>query len=270
MITCKALILCVPWIPREIWLAARLNSAANRTTCWAEVALSQWCLLDGLSGKFDSPWATSWHKRNATKPIKADGGLHAGPWLYSAFGCTVLHWKTTIAHTSGAAQWTLESRSDRNEGSCHLRGCCGHKKPRSSLSAQMGHRGGLTVQRELLHGWVLYTYWKSIAIFQWQLQDIFEQQPLLSRVGSDLIQVFHCWKIKGVKGLFDFISAYYLFFKFLDMMGFVFTLYWCRRPDLRQTFQWWRCAQTIDWIQCHSQHKSQWNNKQLFRSFGLF
>lgn len=198
-----------------------LNSAANTTTCWVEVALSQWCLLDGLSGKFDSPWATGWHKRNATKPIKADGGLHAGLWLYSTFGCTMLHRKTTIACTSGAAQWTLESRSDKNEGCCHLRGSFSHKKPRSSLSAQMCHSGGLTAQRELLHGWVLYAYWKSIAIFQWQLQDISEQQPLLSRVRSDFIQVFHWWKIKGgQRVIWFYFYVLQVFFKFLLFLDF--------------------------------------------------
>lgn len=134
-------------------------------------------------------------------------------------GCTVQQIKTTIAHTSGAAQWTLGSRCDKNEGCRHLRGSCSHKKPRSSLSAQMCHSGGLTAQREPLHGWVLYTYWKSIAIFQWQLQDIFEQQPLLSRLWSDFMQVFHWWKIKVGQRLIWFYTLV-VFFKvlFLDFV----------------------------------------------------
>lgn len=123
------------------------------------------------------------------------------------FGCS--RGKTTIAHTSGAAQWTLGSRCDKTEDCRHLRGSCSHKKPRSSLSAQMCHSGGLTAQRETLHGWVHYTYWKSIAIFQWQLQDIFEQQPLLNRVWSDFMQVFHWRKIKGAKGSMGCLTLVY-------------------------------------------------------------
>lgn len=116
---------------------------------------------------------------------------------YTVFGCTVQRRKTTIAHTSGAAQWTPGSRCDTNEDCRHLRGSCSHKTPRSSLSAQMYHSGGPTAQRGLPHGWVRYTYWKSIAIFQWQRQHIFEQQPLLNSVWSDLMQVFHRWRVKA-------------------------------------------------------------------------
>lgn len=121
IISCKALILHVPWIPWDLWVTARLNSAANRTTCWVEVAVSQWCLLDRLSVKFDSPWATSWRKCNVAKPIKADGGLH-GPvtLLYVSKYCATQN-NNNNSYTSGAAQWALRSRCDKNEGCHHLR-----------------------------------------------------------------------------------------------------------------------------------------------------
>lgn len=43
-----------PQIPWHLWLVSHLNSTANRTTCWVEVALIQWCLLNRSSGNFDA------------------------------------------------------------------------------------------------------------------------------------------------------------------------------------------------------------------------
>lgn len=84
--------------------------------------------------------------------------------------------QATAARTSAAAQRTLGSWCDRNKDYCHLGVRCTHTKPRSSLSAKMCHRGRLAVRRMLLHAWVFYTDCESIAIFQWQLQDVFEEQ----------------------------------------------------------------------------------------------
>lgn len=109
--------------------------------------------------------------------------------------CTVQRRKT-IAHTSGAAQWTLGSRCDKNKDCRHLRVSCAHTKPRSSLSAQMCHSGGLTARRVPLHAWVLCTYWKSIAIFQWQLQYL-DNSLYSIEFGKICMQVFHGWKVKG-------------------------------------------------------------------------
>lgn len=241
MITCKAL------ARLNVWTLQQTEQPAEPKLHWANDAFLMDCqgnlILRGLPADINvMPQSLSKLTEDCMQVCDCTSCL-------DVLCCTE---KTTIAHTSGAAQWTLESRSDKNEGCCHLRGSCGHKKPRSSLSAQMGHRGGLTAQRELLHGWVLYTYWKSIAIFQWQLQDIFEQQPLLSRVRSDFIQVFHCWKIREVKGLFDFISTFLqVSLKFLVFVWFWWnksdkrlcfvihidsSLYWCRHCD----FQWWK------------------------------
>lgn len=129
---------------------------------------------------------------NATKPMWSE-------YVY----ILVLQQRKTIAHISGAAQWTLWSRCDRNKDCCHLRVRCTHTKPRSSLSAQMCHRSRLTA---LLHAWVFHTYWKSITIFQWQLQEIFEL-PVLGRVWSDFLRLSKGEKPKEVKWLFDFISV---------------------------------------------------------------
>lgn len=84
--------------------------------------------------------------------------------------------RPTAGHTSAATQRTLGSRCDRNKDYCHLGVRCTHRKPRSSLSVKMCHHGRLMARKMLLHAWVFYTDCESIAIFQWQLQDVFEEQ----------------------------------------------------------------------------------------------
>lgn len=98
--------------------------------------------------------------RTATKPIKADGGSACLDILCSRE-------KTTTAHTSAAAQWTLGSRCDKNEDCRHLRGSRSHKTAKvKSVSSDVPQWWTDKHREEPLHGRVNYTYWKSIAIFQ--------------------------------------------------------------------------------------------------------
>lgn len=123
---------------------------------------------DGTSGKSDSLWATNRHKSNATKAV-------AGDEAFCAFLHAAARGKQQLVHLLQP----IGRRCDRNKDYCHLGVRCTHTKPRSSLSAKMCHRGRLTARSMLPRERVFYTDCESIAIVQWQLQDVFEEQKTI-------------------------------------------------------------------------------------------
>lgn len=171
---------------------------SHDTSIWLQIRTSQQTkehavrsLFDGLSGKYDALWASSWHKSNATKAT-------AGDEVFCAFQLTADQQQLIYLLQPSER---LGVRCDRNKDYCHLGVRCTHTKPRSSLSAKMCHRGRLTVRR-MLHAWVFYTDCESIAIFQWQLQDVFEEQKNnLCSVESSR-GVTARWKVSGGLGAF--------------------------------------------------------------------
>lgn len=153
--------------------------------------------FEGLSEKYDALWATSWHKNNATKAAAGDEAC--------GHSCTPQR-RATATRTSAAAQRTLGSRCDRNKDYCHLGVRCTHTKPRSSLSAKMCHRSRLVARRMLLHARVFYTDCESIAIFQWQLQDVFEEQKNNLHSVESSRPVTARWKVsRGLAAFLVFI-----------------------------------------------------------------
>lgn len=158
---CKVLNDSVPPVPQHLHLTANLNFTANKRTCCADACLTD---CQGNTMLFGLPVDVKVMPRRL-------------PQVMSRFvhSCTPRR-RPTAACTSAAAQRTLGSRCDRNKDYCHLGVRCTHTKPRSSLSAKMCHRGRPTARRMPLHARVFYTDCESIAIFQWQLQDVFEEQ----------------------------------------------------------------------------------------------
>lgn len=130
---------------------------------------------------------------NTTKPIKGNEGMCA--FLYC-----VWMYRAAEKNNSSYIWWTLGSWCDRNKDCCHLRVSCTHTKPRSTLSAQKCQSGRLTAQRVPLHTPVPYTYWKSIAILQWQIEDIFAYSWVLCS--------FRRWK--GIDGQ---MVTYFIFYQ---------------------------------------------------------
>lgn len=168
----------VPPVPLHFHLTANLNFAANKRTCCADACLTD---CQGNTMLFGLPVDIKVMPRRLPQVMR----------------CFVHSRRSTAARTSAPPQRTFGSRCDRNKDYCHLGVRCTHTKPRSSLSAKMCHRCWLTARRMLLHARVFYTDCESIAIFQWQLQDVFEEQKnnLCSVESSRAVTAR--WKVSG-------------------------------------------------------------------------